>query len=300
MTQSRIAWNGKAVLGEGPVWDERDACLWFVDIKERLVYRLDPASRESRSWPAPAQVGWVLPASGGGFLAGLQGGLYHFTPPDGGFRCVVEVERDRPGNRLNDATIGPDGSVWFGTMDDAAREKTGHVYRWNGTNLQKTSIPAAVVTNGPAVSPDGKTLYHVDTFEGVILALPITSAELNTPGVEFVRIDPSEGHPDGAIVDAAGNVWVGIWGGSCARCYGPDGKLLRQVDLPAENVTKVALGGPERKTAFATTARADLDAEALARQPEAGAVFAFEVDVPGQAYPLVRVAERPTARDRSS
>jgi len=287
-TQSRIAWNGKALLGEGPVWDERDACLWFVDIKQRLVYRLNPTSSETRSWQAPAQVGWVLPASGGGFLAGLQGGLYHFTPKDSAFRCIAEVERDQPGNRLNDATVGPDGSVWFGTMDDATSRKTGRVYRWDGSSLKRMSVPAAVVTNGPAVTPDGKTLYHVDTFESVIRALPITSAGLGGPGRDFVRIDPADGHPDGVTVDAAGNVWVGIWGGFCVRCYGPNGALLRQVDLPAENVTKVALGGPELKTAFVTTARAELDAEALARQPDAGAVFTFEVDVPGQSYLLAR------------
>ena len=82
--------------------------------------------------------------------------------------------------------------------------------------------------------------------------MPITSAGLGGPGRDFVRIDPADGHPDGVTVDAAGNVWVGIWGGFCVRCYGPNGALLRQVDLPAENVTKVALGGPELKTAFVT------------------------------------------------
>ncbi|MCH5372623.1 MAG: SMP-30/gluconolactonase/LRE family protein, partial [Planctomycetes bacterium] len=109
------------------------------------------------------------------------------------------------------------------------------------------------------------------------------------PGRDFARIDRSDGHPDGVIVDSAGNVWLGVWGGSCARCYAPDGTLLRQVDLPATNVTKVALGGPGRKTAFVTTARGDPAAGAFDEQPEAGSVFAFEVDVAGQSFPLVRV-----------
>lgn len=289
MTKLRIVWSGNAVLGEGPVWDVRDACLWFVDIKERLVYRLDPATGESRSWRAPAQIGWLLPASAGGFLAGLQGGLFHFRPDDSSFRCITEVEPELPGNRLNDATVGPDGTVWFGSMDDTACLKTGQLYRWNGKVAERMSIPAAVVTNGPGVAPDGKTLYHVDTLAGVVRALPIGPVGLNRPGTDFVRIDPAEGQPDGVIVDSAGNLWMGVWGGSCVRCYAPDGSLLRQVDLPASNVTKVALGGPELRTAFVTTARVGLDADTLARQPSAGSVFSFEVDVPGQSYPLVRV-----------
>lgn len=286
---ARTVWAGKATLGEGPVWDSRDACLWFVDIKQQLVHRLDPDTGAAVSWQAPAQVGWLLPAEREGFLAGLQGGLYHFTPADGLFRLVTEVEADQPGNRLNDATVGPDGTVWFGTMDDATERSTGRLYRWDGRKVERTLAPAAIVTNGPGVTPDGKTLYHVDTFKGVVVAYSIGPSGLEGPGTEFVRLDPAAGHPDGVIVDSTGSVWMGVWGGSCARCYAPDGTMLQQVDLPASQVTKVALGGPELKTAFATSARAGLDADALAQEPEAGAVFAFEVDVPGQAYPLVKV-----------
>ena len=39
-----------AELGEGPVWVERDAALWFVDIKGPRVHRFDPATGERRSW----------------------------------------------------------------------------------------------------------------------------------------------------------------------------------------------------------------------------------------------------------
>ena len=97
----------------------------------------------------------------------------------------------------------------------------------------------------------------------------------------FAIIDPADGHPDGCSTDSAGNVWLGLWGGWRARLYAPDGSILREVRLPASNVTKIALGGPDLKTAFVTTARAGLDDAALAEQPEAGNVFAFPVEVAG-------------------
>ena len=81
---------------------------------------------------------------------------------------------------------------------------------------------------------------------------------------------------------------MGIWGGYCARCYRPDGSLLRQVDLPAANITKVALGGADGRTAFVTSARIGLDDAALADQPHAGAVFSFDVDIAGKPLPLAR------------
>jgi len=282
-------WDGGALLGEGPVWDAEAACLWFVDIKRRMVHRHDPATGITQDWPAPAQVGWVLPARGGGMIAGLQTGLARFDPRLGRFEHLADVEPHLPTNRLNDAAVAPDGTVWFGSMDDNETDATGQVYRWDGREVRVSGIASVCITNGPGISPDGGTLYHVDTAGGVIHAVTIDD-EGNVVGTRgFARIDPADGHPDGVTVDAAGNVWVGLWGGWRARLYDPAGHVLREVRLPAANVTKVALGGADLRTAYATTASIGLDADALAAQPLAGAVFAFEVDVPGQRTPAARL-----------
>ncbi|MEG3163367.1 SMP-30/gluconolactonase/LRE family protein [Sphingomonas sp. PB2P19] len=285
----RTVWSGSALLGEGPVWDARAGVLWFVDIKQHRVHRLDPATGTVDDWTAPAQIGWVLPAEGGELIAGLQTGLATFDPENGTFTPLADVEPHLPGNRLNDATVAADGAIWFGSMDDGCEKPTGRLHRFDGSAVTTTGLPAIPITNGPAFSPDGSTLYHVDTVEGVIHAVAIDAA--GEPGAmrDFVRIDPDHGNPDGAITDSAGNVWIGIWGGWCARCYAPDGTLLREVRMPAQNVTKIALGGPDLKTAYVTTARGDLTDAELAEQPEAGHLFAFAVDVPGRPVPVARL-----------
>lgn len=284
----RNVWAGGALLGEGPVWDARSGTLWFVDIKQRLVHRFAPGSGEVASWPAPAQVGWVLPADDGAFVVGLQKGLARFDPATGAFEPLIEVEPDLPGNRLNDATVGPDGVIWFGSMDDGERAPTGQVHRFDGRALARVDIAPVTITNGPALSPDGRTLFHVDTLGGVIYAIGVATDGATGKAREFVRIDPADGHPDGVSVDSAGNVWLGLWGGWCARCYAPDASLLREVRFPTANITKIALGGADMKTAYATSASIGLTDEQRAAQPEAGSLFAFEVDVPGRPLPLAR------------
>ncbi len=289
MTEVRTLWRGAATLGEGPAWDPLLGVLWFVDIKQQRVHRYDPTSGEVTSWAAPAQVGWVLPSVGGTLVAGLQTGLARFDPETGEFTPLAEVEPDLPGNRLNDATVAADGSVYFGSMDDGESAITGRVHRWDGKRVTTTDIAPVAITNGPGISPDGTTLYHVDTLGGVIHAVELHGDGSVGAARTFVTIDPADGHPDGVTVDSAGNVWVGLWGGWCARCYAPDGSLVQEVKLPAANVTKIALGGADLKTAFATTARKGLDEAALADQPDAGGLFAFDVAVPGQPLPPVRV-----------
>lgn len=282
-------WRGGALLGEGPVWDAARGVLWFVDIKRHRVHHYDPRSESGDRWDAPGQIGWVLPATDGALLAGLQTGLARFDPATGDFDHLVDVEAALPGNRLNDATVGPDGVVWFGSMDDGESQTTGRVYRWDGQRVTATGIDPVCITNGPAVSPDGQTLYHVDTLGGIIHAIDLASDGATGSSRVFARIDPADGSPDGATVDSAGNGWIGLWGGWRARCYDPAGAITREVRLPAANVTKVAFGGEDLTTAFATTASIGLDAAALAEQPDAGGLFSFDVAVPGHPIPLARI-----------
>ena len=286
----RTVWTGGALLGEGPVWDAARQVLWFVDIKQCRVHRLDPASGTVDGWDAPAYVGWVLPAADGTLIAGLRTGLARFDPADGGFAHLAGVEADLPDNRLNDATTGSDGAIWFGTMDDGEARASGRVYRFANGEVAALPIDPAVVTNGPALSPDGGTLYHVDSAARTIHAIAVSPDGTLGDRRVFARIDSADGFPDGPSVDAAGNLWVGLWQGWRARLYAPDGSILNEVRLPVANVTKVALGGPAMRTAYVTTARIGLSDAQQAEQPEAGNLFGFEVDTPGLALPLALVA----------
>ena len=286
-SEPQLLWDLQADLGEGPVWVEREAALWFTDIKQQKVHRFDPQTGEKHSWDAPEQVGFVLPAKSGGFVAGLQSGLHHFDPPTGSFSLIVEVDADRPDNRLNDGVVDPKGRIWFGTMDNSERAKSGAFYCFDRGELRRTHLTGIAITNGPAVSREGDRLYWVDTIGGTINACAIgADGELGTSS-EIVRIPAAEGHPDGPTVDSEGCIWISLYSGWEARRYSPDGKLLERVRFPVSNITKIAFGGADLKSGFATTARHLLRADAIAEQPHAGGLFRFEGDVPGVASPLV-------------
>ena len=282
-------WELQAELGEGPVWVERDQALWFVDIKKQHVHCYDPDTQAKRSWTAPEQVGFILPAEDGGFVAGLQSGLHHFDETTGDFDLIVEVEPDLPGNRLNDGVVDPDGRLWFGTMDNGEKATTGAFYCYSEGRLTRTSLDGIAITNGPAVSPDGKLLYYVDTLAGTIDVADIRDDGSLGDSRPFVRIDPKDGHPDGPTIDSNGDLWISLYAGWEARRYAPTGELVETVNFPVANITKIAFGGNELRTAFATTARQMLSADEIAKQPLIGSLFEFQVSVPGVPCPLVRL-----------
>lgn len=279
-----------AMLGEGPAWF--DDALWFVDIKAPAVHRLDPGTGAIRRWAAPDQVGWILPAADGGIVAGVKGGLYRFDPATGAFTLLAAVETDRPGNRLNDATVDHAGRLWFGSMDDAETAGSGAIYRADANGIARV-VDGIAITNGPAVSEYGRTLYYNDTLSGTVHAATLRDDGALADARVLARIDPSDGYPDGPTVDAEGCVWVGLYAGHAVRRYAPDGRLLATVALPVANVTKLAFGGPGLTTAYVTTARKGLSAADLAKQPGAGDVFAFDAGVAG--LPLPRISRETLA-----
>src|SRR5579864_8312751 len=287
--EPQVAWDLAAELGEGPVWVERDSALWFVDIKKQEIHRFDPVNGEKRSWSAPEQVGFIFPADGGGFVVGLQSGLYRFDDKSGAFELILRVEEEKPGNRLNDGVVDPSGRLWFGTMDNGEKTKSGAFYCFEGGRLTPTALRGIAITNGPAVSPDGRILYFVDTLRGTIGCADI--AEDGTLGSPrpFARIDPKDGHPDGPTVDSEGCLWIALYAGWEARRYSPDGELVEAVRFPVANITKLAFGGSDLRTAFATTARQLLKPDEIARQPQIGDLFQFRSAVAGVPSALVRL-----------
>lgn len=277
----------RAILGEGPVWIVGDAALWFVDIEGLRLYRFDPVSGARREWSTPSKPGWVLPVDDGGLMVGLTDGLHRFDPFSGSFEFVAAPDL-APGDRLNDATVGLDGVLWFGTMDDACEARTGRVYRFSGRSVQGVATEPAAIVNGPALSPDGRTLYHVNTLAREVFAHELRPDGSLGSATLFAKIEAEDGYPDGPSVDAEGHVWIGLYAGWAAHRYAPDGRLSDVVRFPVAHVTKIAFGGGDLCTAYVTTARQQLTPQQLIEQPLAGNVFAFHCATPGLPTPAIR------------
>ena len=276
-----------AELGEGPVWVERDAALWFVDIKGPRLHRFDPRSGQRQSWDAPEQAGFVVPLRSDGrdarlrLLAGLKTGLHEFDAQTGRFTLFATVEPHLPDNRLNDGTVCADGTLWFGSMDDLETRPSGSLYRLGPDGRSVPLDSGYVVTNGPAFCPQGRTFYHTDSAQRLVYAFDKDEFGALSNRRVFAQIEKDGGFPDGTAVDAEGCLWIGMWGGWCVRRYSPSGELLSRIRVPCANVTKVAFGGSNYSSVFVTTAWHGLSATQRAEQPLAGDLFRFETDVPG-------------------
>jgi xylono-1,5-lactonase len=281
----RLVWDVGAQLGEGPVWCPDEQALWFVDIKRGAVHRYHPGTQTNENFATGGKPSFIVPEFGSGMIVGSESGIYRLINGKFGERITT---LDMPAhNRTNDATVDAQGRLWLGTMDDNEELETGALYCLDRGDLH--AMPAkAIVTNGPAVTDDARTLYFVDSAGRRIWRYAIVDGpSIGSPEL-FVELEEADGHPDGVVLDSEDCLWVALWDGWGVRRYAPDGTLLQQVDLPCARVTKLAFGGPDLQTAFVTTARIGLDEGQLAEQPLAGGLFAFDAPVAGRPLPYYR------------
>ncbi len=264
-----------AVLGEGPVWDERSGTLYWVDIKSPALLATDVAARRTRRWPMPDRIGAVGLREGEGLVAALKSGFAFIDLPTGTVRPIVDPERHLPGNRFNDGKVDPLGRFWAGSMDDAEREPTGHLYRLDpDLSVERIEI-GFVCTNGIDWSGDARTLYFTDTFRRRIHAYAFESqgGRLGARRT-FAEVPEGQGFPDGLTVDAEDHVWGAHWGGGRVTRYRPDGSIERVLELPVPLTTSCCFGGPDLATLYVTTASINLDQAARDKAPLSGGLFA--------------------------
>ena len=283
MPAPELLWDVKAELGEGPVWRASDRSVWFVDIKGRKLHRYGVEDGSKQSWAAPDQIGFALPADDGSLVCGIRGGLHRFDPLSGVFTLAAPVEEDRPQNRLNDGFVAPNGDLWFGSMDDSETGPSGALYCYSRGVISRHD-DGYVVTNGPALSSDGATLYHNDTLTGCIYAFDHADGRLSNKRL-FAHV--TDGYCDGPSVDVDGVLHVGLFNGWGIARFSPSGQRLETIRFPVMTVTKAAFGGDDLKTLFCTTAWLN-NADKRTAQPALGGLYKIAVDRPGLPQALFR------------
>jgi sugar lactone lactonase YvrE len=274
-------WGAGALLGEGPVWLPEQGALYWVDIKAPAAHRLVPATGQKRSWPMPEDIGFLVPRARGGFVAGLRSGLVLTDLDNGAWEPLADPEPERPNNRFNDAKCDSVGRLWAGSMDDGETEPSGALYRIDPDRSWRAMDAGYVVTNGPAFSLDGATLYHTDTLARTIYAFDLAADGALSNKRPHIHIPDDQGYPDGMTVDAEGCLWVAHWGGWRLTRFTPAGRVERCIPLPVAQVTSCAFGDPDLDRLYVTSAAIGLTPRARARQPLAGGLFEIPVGIKG-------------------
>nr|WP_289852034.1 SMP-30/gluconolactonase/LRE family protein [Rhizobium sp. SSA_523] len=282
----RLVCDSRSQLGESPVWSAAEQVLYFVDIRGPSINRFDPAKGELRRFMQSEEIGCIGLVRGGGFIAGLRSGIWRLDEEGKPLAKLADNPEDTGTSRFNDGRVGPDGRFYAGTVDESRQGKSA-LYRYDAKGLTRL-IDGLMCSNGLAFSPDGATMYHVDSPVSTVTARSFDRMS-GTVGPERVLIDiPNDpaARPDGACVDSEGCYWLAIFGASVVRRFLPDGTQIGEYPVPVRCPTMLAFGGPDLRTLYVTTAGSRRPPEEMAQFPESGSLFAMNAPVAGLPEPL--------------
>jgi xylono-1,5-lactonase len=276
MGEVKTAWPQALDLGEGAMWHEPSQQFYGVDIHGCAIHAWSPTTGDHRSWVLPERVGWLIARTDGdGFMAGLQSGFARvWLEPELRIEHIGCAHPGQPDVRLNDAKADLWGRIWAGAMNNRdPSQADGYLARLDPSG-EFTVVESGIhIANGPAIAPDGSWMLHTDSFLNTTYRYRITGDGQLLDKTVWRVFTEAEGTPDGMTMDRDGNIWIAFWGGGCVRQFDPQGVQLRQIDLPATQITSMAFGGDKMDLLLVTSASAGLNAAQLTQSPQAGCTF---------------------------
>ena len=265
--------DARCIVGEGPIWDDKNNRLLMVDIQGKRLRSIHFDSWRIEDLVLPQQTGFLLLEENGGVLGGAEDGVYRIDD-SGNFKRVSKPCQLK-GMRFNDGKIGHDGRAYLGTF---SRDYSAAFYRMEIDGTLTELFDGVGNSNGLDWSLDGKTLYYNDTPTKRTDAFDFdakTGSITNRRKIYEYLV----GNPDGMTIDSDGNLWSAVWGSGCILCINPaKGEVVRKIELPVSQVACCAFAGKDMNTLVVTTAAHGV---MLKDEPLAGATFVVDVDAKG-------------------
>lgn len=280
----QLIWDGKATLGEGPVWDHRTGQLIWVDIVGKRVHLFTPADGTKRTIQLDQLIGAAVPRKQGGLVLAMENGFHLLDLETEIVTPLSDPESDRPNNRFNDGKCDLAGRFWAGSMAKSDGGVTGSLYCLEVDGTVRTIEDRCIkVSNGLGWNLDNTIMYYIDSPTRQVVAYDYEheTGTITNPRT-VVTIPEGEGFPDGMSVDSEGMLWIAQWGGWQVSHWNPvTGEKLGSIPVPVERTSSCTFGGENLDELYITTASVEMSDEDWEKQPHAGGLFRVKLNVKG-------------------
>ncbi len=278
-------------LGESMIWHAARQRYCWLDLLQPRLFELDPATDTVRERPLPdvaPPIGAIAATSDPDrLLLSHRRGLALLDIDTLAMTAFADPEAGRDEVTYNDMKVDRWGRLWLGSCHATEQAPRGALWCVDGGGLSVLGDVGFAVSNGPAFSPDGGTMYFNDSVARQTLAYDLAADDPHPRNRRVLATYATdEGLPDGLTVDADGDLWSAQWEAARIIRLSATGDKLETIAVAAGHVTSLAFAGENRSKLLITTAREGLSPASLARYPLSGGVFRLPTAARGLAEPL--------------
>jgi sugar lactone lactonase YvrE len=254
-----------------------------VDIKNHCYFRYHPATGDHERIDVGVPIGVLALRASGGLVMAVREGFAFWDEEKNTLEYIAKPEEGKPGIRFNDGAVDCRGRFWAGSMNEQDEERAdGTLYRLDADRSVHVMETNLCVPNGIGWSPDNTIMYLTDSRKEVIYAYDFDAA---TGAISnrrnFVYTPGETSVPDGLTVDSEGFVWSARWDGAKIIRYDPDGKIEREIQMPALRTTACVFAGANLDELYITSAWTGLSEQQKTQYPLSGDLFRLRCGISG-------------------
>lgn len=210
----KIISKKRCVIGEGPIWNDRECRLYFVNGMEKEICCMDMVSQDLSVRKVDAGAAAIAFDHNNRMLISRRDGVYILNADD-----TLEPLYNTDKNRLqlcNDMKVGPDGRLYVGTQSGkraGVSDKTdGRLYSIDKAGNVRVLLDGLIISNGMEWSLNEKYFYHTDSDTNIIKEyafdkengdVGFTGRQVTVPGVDGFTIDRN-----GQLLVAYDCLWI--------------------------------------------------------------------------------------------
>ena len=277
----KCLWKTKCILGEGTLWSSKLNSLFFVDIKEKKILVLNINTNKKKIIKVDKEIGFISQFSNKIYILGLKSELRIINIQNLKTQASIPVELNKLDNRINDGKIDPIGRLWFGTMNNLKKKKTGSLYCLDKNLILHQVDKNYLIPNGPTFI-DKNNFYHTDSLKRIIYKIKINNKLKILKKDIFIKLNKKSGFPDGMTTDKNNNLWVCHYGSGTISVYNLLGKKIHKIFIPAKNITNCTFGGKSNNELFVSTARQGMSKNEIKNLSLSGSLFKIKTNSKGK------------------
>lgn len=243
---------------EGPAWDSASGTLYFTDIPNTTIHRLDRNDQLSTfTTDSKHANGLMVAADGRLFACQMDGQVVAYDQQTKKAKLLVSQHNGKRFNAPNDLVLDKVGGLYF--TDPLFRaptplpQKVQAVYYLSKSGQVTRVTEGLAAPNGIGLAPDGKQLYVIPSRQAEMLVYDVVGAGKLSNGRTLCQLKQPEGKSDtggdGMALDIEGNLYITTNLG--VEIISPAGEHRGLVVFP-QQPANVTFGGEDRKTMYVT------------------------------------------------